>query len=433
MPHTAEEPDASLIHQHRPGRPFERSELEKLNKPELVALVLKQPERWPRKGKSKGINATKAKKNEILEALLNPAYGFTNGNVEEVPTDAESDDMGVEDTLVTLNSRTAESAPLAATLRQPDNGAHVPATSEHEGAKTRDLTLYIEDRRFPEVATQTMEIITVAIADRVGCGPGAWRVSAKEIVGKLQQSHGAIGGAHEFLRPVKLGVPEHNDPKSRFIRYFITAAIPGLLEALPSPEYLVVPATSKLTLCVNWAADKLAAPLLTDLAQVDNDHSRDHSPSQMLSSRSKPKKTIKKKQAVSREIDVEWLKEAAQARPGFKTFRESKGRVLQNSEILFFWDFAVQFVESYRGTTSGVSDHIITKKSILEALGLRETWYSQASLGLELALYYGEGGEECADEVVAELEEHREHPLGQVKLIEFLRNWAEKDSEGGEE
>ncbi|KAF8078430.1 hypothetical protein FPV67DRAFT_1663172 [Lyophyllum atratum] len=423
------------------GRPYERSKIGKLGKAKLVDLVLKQPELWPCKGKSKGINASKTSRKDVLEALLNPEHGFTDQDIAEPPTAADSSQATAATSSAADNpSVSCSTAGVFATLdpalmfHQPQDGMEVvPADPQ---IKTKDLTLYIEDRRFPEAATYTMEIISVAVADRVGCGPGAWRVSTKEIIVKLQQSHGAINSAQESLRrPVKLGIPEHNDPKSRFTRYFATAVVSELVDTQPSPEYLVVPAgaTSQITLCVNWASDALTPPVPLDVHQIAS--SSTMASSSMIASSSSGPALVKKKkrQPVSREEDVEWLKQIVQSQPGFKAFHDSKGRVLQNPEILRFWDFAVQFKNTYQSTTSGVSDHIITKKSILTALGVRETWFGQAEYGHQLAQLYGGDSDNRAGEVVAELSAHRERPLGQHKLLDFLDDWAERHGGSVEE
>ncbi|KAF5382157.1 hypothetical protein D9615_004397 [Tricholomella constricta] len=440
QPNTPNAPRPSPLCSRR--RPYERSKISKLKKSELIALVKKQPDHWPRKGKSKGINGTKTKREDVLEALLNPEYGFTSENTFEAPTSAASSPLTPADSEseANRNRSTPAAGPSAfetvLAFPRPEDPSQM--ATAHQVAATKDLTIYIEDRRFPDAASQTMEVIDVSVADRVGCGPGAWRVSGKEVIAKLQCSHGAIGVARDFARrPVRLGIPEHNDPKSRFTRYFATAAVSDLPNVSPSPEYLTVPSgmTPSITICVNWATD-LLSPSLEDsdtihvgqgnkfmTAMSHPTHARGSS--QVLGASGG--RTARRKAQVSGEVDVAWLKERVRERPGFEDFRKAKGRVLQNPEIVDNWKFAVQVKNTFYNTPSGVSDHILTKKSILTALGVRETWFSQAEHGFELAQLYGKDGDCCADEVVAKLAERQAHPLGQQKLLEFLNSWAARE------
>ncbi|KAF8057446.1 hypothetical protein FPV67DRAFT_1456077 [Lyophyllum atratum] len=401
------------------GRRYQRDEISELTKKELVALVQKQPECWPCSGEGKAMNLSKTKKNEILEILLDAENGFTREDTSEEANGVHDaiyaelsplSSPGSADSV--MGNISAPASPVVGptafnptqmgpTFRSLQGEIQVPTG---QPAHKRDLTLYVEDRRFPGAATQNMEIVAVPVADHIGCAPGAWRVLAKEVVEALQRSHGRV----------KLGIPENNDPMSRFTRYFMTAAVSDLVDAIPSPEHLIVPpgSTSKITLFVDWAIQTDKSPLANTVKQPSRPKSR------------------KRKQEVSRDIDEDWLKDMFREEPGSKEFRDSKGRVLQNPDLLNSWGLAVRFKDKYCNTTSAVSDHIITKKSILTAIGVRETWYSQAEYGLQLAQRYGEGSEECAQEVVSELAAVREQPLGSHKLLDFLQTWDEKTQKG---
>jgi len=67
--------------------------------------------------------------------------------------------------------------------------------------------------------------------------------------------------------------------------------------------------------------------------------------------------------------------------------------------------------------------NLIKKSMIYAALGVHETWLSDALSGDRLVGIYGPGGPHENAVVVSELEATRDPPRGQVTLLKFLQNW----------
>ncbi len=65
---------------------------------------------------------------------------------------------------------------------------------------------------------------------------------------------------------------------------------------------------------------------------------------------------VAKKKAAHSEVDkqeIAWLEERAAKMPGYEAFMSSRGRTLQNAEVVASWQFAVTFTAQYVGKLSG--------------------------------------------------------------------------------
>jgi len=65
----------------------------------------------------------------------------------------------------------------------------------------------------------------------------------------------------------------------------------------------------------------------------------------------------------------------------------------------------------------------ITKTAIHAALGVGETWLSEAIVGHRLVKEYGPEGSHSAHEVLNELAAERELPQGRSHLLNYMKAW----------
>jgi len=66
---------------------------------------------------------------------------------------------------------------------------------------------------------------------------------------------------------------------------------------------------------------------------------------------------------------------------------------------------------------------LIKKSNIYAALGVHETWFSEALSGHRLIEIYGPGGPYETPIVISELAAIRDPPQGRGSLLKFLQNW----------
>jgi hypothetical protein len=51
---------------------------------------------------------------------------------------------------------------------------------------------------------------------------------------------------------------------------------------------------------------------------------------------------------------VSWLEEQASSQPGYDAFLDSRGRTVQNPEVVELWKFVATFANTHAGKSSGV-------------------------------------------------------------------------------
>ncbi|KAF8078226.1 hypothetical protein FPV67DRAFT_1686824 [Lyophyllum atratum] len=388
------------------SRRYHHSDIAKLKRRGLLALVQKQRNKWP----------------QGITLLLDARYGFTTDKLTNEANEAALQAADEQSAHCVNNPNLAPYPPPSQPLPFPD------------GSYQRTLHLYIEDHR---VGSRSSVSIAATVADRIGCAAGEWRVEASHIIEKLQQSTAEIHGPG----PVKIGTADLVFPT--YTMYFIESSVKNLTRTPTNPTHLVVPASKRASLtlrieylggvnglmmaCKDFPSDDESDNLLQGsfpqgfrpLEAGRDEHLSMSSPS----ARQKPS---------SRRIEqdrktLHHLENLIKLRPGYASYIQSRHAVMQNPNILPIWRFATSFMNEYNHAISPISSDPpgkrITQKLILDALGVGETWYRDAADGIRLVDLYGAEGPLAAPDVIQELEIHRDIPRGKGKLLRFLREW----------
>ncbi|KAF8078820.1 hypothetical protein FPV67DRAFT_1466600 [Lyophyllum atratum] len=434
------------------SRRYHHSDIIKLKRPGLLALVEKQRDKWP-EGITLNSKTTKA---TFCEVLLDARYGFTTDNIaNEAPLQAADEQSahahayGAPSVNIP-NPRVDGSVPLP---------AHFP-----DGGYQRTLHLYIEDHR---IGSRSSVSISATVADRIGCATGEWRVEASHIIEQLQRSTAEIRGPG----PVKIGTADLVFPT--YTMYFIESSVKNLTKTPANPTHLVVPASERasLTLRVEFLGGVNGLKLACEDIPSDDEgntflqgsfppgfrpleagrerlRTRTHAhprnliwhgaDSEQLSTSAQssnahahqeyPKGDKPSARRIERDRKVlHYLEDLVKLRPGYALYIRSRHAVMQNPDILPIWRFATSFMNEYNHTISPISSDRpgkrITQKLILDALGVGETWYRDAADGIRLIDLYGAERPLAAPEVIQELETRRDIPRGKGKLLRFLREW----------
>ncbi|KAG6817824.1 hypothetical protein H0H93_006973 [Arthromyces matolae] len=345
---------------------------------------------------------------ELIDILLNPAYGFTT---DELATRSNERQAGVILNPSLDASNTASALP------------HLQALHK------RTLYLYIADDRIASKSTVAFE---ATVADRIGCAPGEWRVMASHVLEELQKSSSPIHGQG----PIRIGVP---DPiNSDFTAYFVESSVRKLATARTSPTHLIVSASNRSTLTLRVECIPRSAAvhkLMYDEFPSDDDTTSvsqfppDFRPLNAARERC-GLPSPKRSQSNSNATAAQYLNNIVKSRPGYIAFVNSRHAVLQNPDIPAVWKFVAafknDFYEKEFGEITGESNKSgkrVTKKMIRIALAMGETSFREAEEGDRLLGVYGSGGEHEAAEVVNEVNAERDVPLGKGALLRFLQEW----------
>ncbi|KAF8071480.1 hypothetical protein FPV67DRAFT_1745765 [Lyophyllum atratum] len=426
------------------SRRYHHSDIIKLKRRGLLALVERQRDKWPQ-GITLNSKTTKA---TFCEVLLDARYGFTTDNLANEASLQAANERSAHAHAYRAPSVNNPSLPVAGSIPLPAPPSEpLPCLG---GSYQRTLHLYIEDHR---IGSRSSVSIAATVADRIGCAPGEWRVEASHILEKLQQSTAEIRGPG----PVKIGTADLVHPT--YTMYFLESSVKDLTRTPANPTHLVVPASERasLTLRVEYLGGVNGLKLACK--DIPSDDERDisfppgfrplaagrervrtgsqalprsliwHGPdSEDLSTSSQSSHARAHQGRVERDRKVlHHLENLVKLRPGYASYIQSRHAVMQNPDILPIWRFATSFMNEYVHAISPISSDPpgkrITQKSILDALGVGETWYRDAADGIRLVDLYRAEGPLAAPDVIQELEIHRDIPRGKGKLLRFLREW----------
>jgi hypothetical protein len=243
----------------------------------------------------------------------------------------------------------------------------------------------IEDSR-PLPPTKAVEVMELSVAEDIGPSSGEWRASAHELLSRLQESCAAIEGGsiictyctiHSLLLSlgaVKLSYPDPTDPQYR--QYFVKmVGGESLADAKTSPSSLVIPATGVVQIfiemvhtCTSYVeslptcsqADVSLTPFVRRSPMPDADYGNwqfDDDGRQPKRARRTAKEKYctefleGRKQARNKldQQEIAWLEQQAAEQPGYTEFKQSKGKILPNPDIVVSWKFAAAFVSKYVG------------------------------------------------------------------------------------
>lgn len=182
-----------------------------LDKKQLLELVARQPDHWPLKGRSKKLNTSTVTKTQLRLGLLDPQNKFSTSASLRSPSPLSpvvSSEAGPSRTAGTSVSTTVLRYPhylsymsqvMSFNIQQQQASVQTPH-GVPQPSPNRTLRLYIEDHRPMDTPKKTVVSVLVPDAGSVSSNPqGAWKTPVKEMLLKLQESHGAIRDGGECL------------------------------------------------------------------------------------------------------------------------------------------------------------------------------------------------------------------------------------------
>ncbi|KAF5367640.1 hypothetical protein D9615_010588 [Tricholomella constricta] len=236
---------------------------------------------------------------------------------------------------------------------------------------------------------------------------GDWDIRATEVLCALQNSFSAIEGV------VKVSVPDTIDPEYR--RCFANMARDGnpLVNTETNPAILRVRDASMKLIIEHIPSRVVHMRETAHTTRTGHNRSHDNSeiahtaghkrnrddsdnecPLQKATNR-KQARTTAASEGEERE-DVEWLKRKAATRPGYIEFCANRNRKLNNPARARFWSFAACFSSTYYKTyidIPGICHKVrVTKKAIMDALGVGTTALAEAENMSRIMDMYGEHG-----------------------------------------
>ncbi|KAJ7165492.1 hypothetical protein C8R43DRAFT_1164746 [Mycena crocata] len=222
-------------------RPYIEQDLEGLKHAQLVALVKRQIGKW----KFTNSELSKAKKEVLVERLMDPQYGFTtNDPLPESIRAANNPD-----------NTTSVSAPTG--TQSPDNAVAVPtemrtAMVNVNEPVVKEIQLLIADVRSTFELVHTSRRIKVKIIDTEECQEGEWRANSSEILFALQNSIGKL----DVTQSARVGVPDRLEPT--YTEYFVHLIPNEPTENLTTnPPLLIIPKNNRLHLRVHRNVDRV--------------------------------------------------------------------------------------------------------------------------------------------------------------------------------
>ncbi|KAG6807770.1 hypothetical protein H0H92_006451, partial [Tricholoma furcatifolium] len=268
------------------------------------------------------------------------------------------------------------------------------------------LRVYLCDQHVSSSIMSTADLIVNMEAIFSQTHLGGWSLTTAELINKLQSSNIKITGSGH----VKVGTADK--VHTEYTRFFVDAMVPRLCEAV-APIVIVVPYP------VHAALPSVTVRVLK-ADTVDSDESE--SPSSMP-----PHASGKLMKHQSRSI-AKLLVAIAKSRPGFTKLYRTKGRDIQNSQIVDNWRFIAQFWGEYFkqdcaivSSNIAVQGKLIPAACIYAALRHQETVINQALEGDCLVRHFTTGPEYSA-EVAQEIDAERHLPHRRLRLLEFLRS-----------
>ncbi|KAF8835117.1 hypothetical protein BDN67DRAFT_1015822 [Paxillus ammoniavirescens] len=386
--------------------PYTQDEINVLRKRELLKLVKRQPEKWPRKY----IKLAQLTVDTLKSSLLDPGCGFTKTVLYDVAADEGNGTVhGGEGDVVNM----AEDAELQLEhCDDRDGGGLSPDGQEcsidEMGDNRRSVQIFINNCRPTAANPQTSCGVRLTEVSHEGCGENQWHVGMGELLQQLQRSSGVIEGTSPF----RLAYP---DPLNEAYSRCFLRMQPGQQILKSTPDLAVLAITDDgggnhfISLTVQQPQVTRSAVPSTAVQP---------SPS---GSRAGTSLVVTAERAEALSKQTQWLKAEALKCPDYNTFSTAQHRSVTNAEIVASWRFAADFVSAYNKTSSdrmGVHG-AFNKKVIQEALGIRATWLSEAETSAALVNKYGLGGTQPNQAVIRMLESRER--TGRKALLGFLK------------
>ncbi|KAF9524380.1 hypothetical protein CPB83DRAFT_838939 [Crepidotus variabilis] len=367
---------------------YTEEDLSNLTKKQLAAIIRPQIECWP----TPIFNFSKTKLQAMKDAILDKKNGF-----QKPPSQADGP-------LNNPQLQPERNAPTAAAQNQgiggdDDENEREENRQEQDPEPHITIDVFLEDERCMPLRKSAIQVtlparMEVESASKDRC------VLAAPLMAQIQTSHSAIRG------PARLAFPFPRRPSFRTYFAILDRRDEDLAQAVCNPDRVCFTDESSIEIYIEPVPD-------AESGQVSS-----ATPSQSAAA---PAVSLLPAAAQT----VHWLYSQALLADGYQLFADSRSRVLQNPDIVRVWKFADDFHHEHHrkthDTPSGTAR--ITKQIIQEALDIRETSLADALNGMKLIKLYGAGGTDEADDVVKELGQNREKPLGRLALLQFLQQW----------
>jgi hypothetical protein len=373
-----------------------------LTKQQLINLVSSEPSLVP-----KHFNRSKINKTQLKDLLLAPGSPFrTTASAPTAGSGGSAEPPALPSHPAIQPSGTFNLDPSLSS--QP-----VPSTV---GTPTRqiDLRLYIQDDRFQQgIQHRTSKTVNVEGAfEETEDGVKSVRLNTHDIIRQLQSGYGAISGTGM----TKIGF---RDPEMPDYTEFFIKSEPFELSDIP---------TNPATVAISAEPNKYHLELRIDFDRHNTKSGNDPT-NEILESPSTSSNQISTAQPENKEEErlelIEWLRGQARKQYGYENFIKAKHHTQQNQNVAQSWKFAASFSETYYKQTHPfpLTNNKIKTGDLYEALGVKETWLSQAREATRILRVFGEDGTHPAEDVITEVSRDRDPPLGSVRLFNFLKAW----------
>ncbi|KAJ7816641.1 hypothetical protein B0H13DRAFT_1923457 [Mycena leptocephala] len=374
-----------------PEHPYTSSDFVGLQRDDLVAFMLRQPEKWPSTlGKFK-----RGKTN--MDTMRN---GLLNG---EFTTDIPSKQLASPDptTLNPIPSQVASSA----RVDEPDHSANPTPRDNDNDMSTGERCSRDTRRRIHERISNVLKSLS------------------REILDALQESISAFKG------PARIGAPNPENPT--YIEFFAT--IPGF-EYLESDIHANARLIISSNVTLNLTISAIGGARIPEKSQLP-DHFEELSgwaKNKSEAMLNPPATSVRTKRKVTIESltdgELSWIVGRVKSMPGFDVFEANQNQRLSNLARVNYWKSAAHFSAQYYKTQwptciSLSGGNTIRKSAIEVALRMGTTALANAVNMTRITnLYYD--GPHRSSEVVAKIEETG--TTDSDALAKFLVQW-EKD------
>ncbi|KAJ7439869.1 hypothetical protein B0H11DRAFT_1934109 [Mycena galericulata] len=406
------------MEEHGHERGYTSADLTGLKRGDLVALILRQPDKWPAAlGK---FNRQKTNMDQMKEALTRADSEFTTNRPGRDSPVAPIDNNSIP---------TLEAPPIVAD--QPGSSlaggrnSSVNIPTPEPRPQQHSILLLIEDTR-GAISERFSQRIQVSVTSAAEVPPtGESQVSSREVIDALQASISALKG------PARIGVLDTENPG--YTSFFATISEPEDQDAAQSsPVLLAISGDRKLNLIVSHIGVLSPFGAKNRVKRI-----RSESPSNNAGEQDEPKAEpaasfSKKKKAepthLTRE-ELDWITEQARQTPGFDEFKQNHNQRLSNPDRIKYWKFAAGFsAKYYKARWPGGIEYsggaTIKKNAIEAALNLGTTMLAQAvNMARILGIYYD--GPHRSAEVAQRVDSGQlgSDTPGSESLVNFLTQW----------
>ncbi|KAJ7714310.1 hypothetical protein DFH07DRAFT_785802 [Mycena maculata] len=399
----------------QPERRYNPADLARLKRPELVAIVQQQLDKWPKEilGNADSLFTT----HKPAERPVSPIHDnrlppplSTLPPPSPSPAPAElpvSGTIGIFSPPFPVDVR--GSYFILVPLEHPPIICPQSPISEH-----RSVLLLIEDTRSNEKVSQHVRVSVIKTQGT----PDEWQTSSHEIVDELQASIAAFDG------PARIGISDPENPGYTVFLGTITGPDYQANDARSSPVLVAIPQSGTLKLIVSHiggAAKQIQSKSPPDsLAASKGDLSAKIEIPSQVSPNKKQKSATK-----LTEKELAWITEKAQSTPGFEEFKLKQNQRLSNSERIKYWQFVAAFSTAYYKAHWPLGIELSGGKTVKKnaALGMETTMLTLAlNMARIVGIYYD--GPHRSPEVMARIDSGSDS--GSESLVNFLVQW-EKD------